>query len=99
MEKHTDRIPYRLPAHARPLPPSPPPHRVTDIAYLQRVQDWVSSHRALTAAIVAFAGTGGFLLWRERRIYHRKRRARKINGAKSEVVGRRKRLIKSTATG
>lgn len=91
-------IPYRLPEHARPLPPSPPPHRVTDIAYLQRVQDWISRNRAITAAIVAFASTGGFLLWREKRIYNRKRRARRINGAKSEVVGRRKILTKSATT-
>jgi NAD(P)-dependent dehydrogenase (short-subunit alcohol dehydrogenase family) len=41
----------------------------------------------LTAAIVAFAGTGGLLLWRERRKYYRKRRApRASNGAKKEVL-------------
>ncbi|KAF2831515.1 DUF1776-domain-containing protein [Ophiobolus disseminans] len=76
-----------LPAQARPLPPPPPPHLVTDVAYLQQVQDWISRNRALTVAIVAFAGTGGLLLWRERRKHNRKRRAKRAgNGAKTEVV-------------
>lgn len=55
--------------------------------YLQKVQDWISKNRALTAAIVAFAGTGGLLLWRERRKHNRKRRARRAtNGARLDVV-------------
>ncbi|KAH7076712.1 hypothetical protein BKA63DRAFT_602467 [Paraphoma chrysanthemicola] len=76
-----------LPTHARPPPPTPPPHSMTDPYYIQHIQDWISRNRALTAAIVAFAGTGGLLLWRERRRYNRKRRARRAsNGARQEVV-------------
>ncbi|KAH5040181.1 hypothetical protein HBI55_091680 [Parastagonospora nodorum] len=77
-----------LPARARPLPPPPtPPHHLTNIPYINRVQDWISENRALTAAVVAFAGTGGLLLWRERRNYNRKRRARRAsNGARKEVI-------------
>lgn len=75
-----------LPEKARPLPP-PPRHQIAQ-AYVQRVQDWILKNRAITAAIVAFTGTGGFLLWRERRKYNRKRRARRAsNGARREVVG------------
>jgi NAD(P)-dependent dehydrogenase (short-subunit alcohol dehydrogenase family) len=56
-------------------------------AYLHRVQDWVARNRALTAGLVAFFGTGGLMLWRERRSYSRKRRARRAsNGARKEVV-------------
>ncbi|KAF1835403.1 DUF1776-domain-containing protein [Decorospora gaudefroyi] len=77
-----------LPERARPRPhPSPAaPHLVHD-TYLHRLQDWVLRNRAITAAIVAFVGTGGFLVWRERRKYNRKRRARRAsNGARREVV-------------
>lgn len=75
-----------LPQHSRPPPPPPPPHPLTN-AYMQRLQDWVSQNRALTAAVVAFIGTGGLLLWRENKNYNRKRRARRAsNGARKEVV-------------
>ncbi|KAF1942577.1 DUF1776-domain-containing protein [Clathrospora elynae] len=75
-----------LPEHARPRPPPPPPHPITG-AYLHRLQDWVSRNRALAAAVVAFLGTGGFLIWREQKKYNRKRRARRAsNGARREVV-------------
>ncbi|KAL5121342.1 hypothetical protein ACEQ8H_000810 [Pleosporales sp. CAS-2024a] len=77
-----------LPVRARPLPPpAPPPPLLANMAYLQRAHKWVSEHRALTAAMVAFAGTGGLLLWREKRSYNRKRRApRASNGARRDVV-------------
>ncbi|KAH6638050.1 hypothetical protein C7974DRAFT_390765 [Boeremia exigua] len=77
-----------LPEYARPPPPSPPPppHGVTG-AYMERLQDWVSRNRALTAAIVAFCGTGSYMLWRQNRSHNRKRRARRAsNGARREVV-------------
>jgi len=46
----------------------------------------VYEHRAFTAALLAFMGTGGFLLF-HRRSYVRKRRARRTtNGEKKEVV-------------
>ena len=63
----------------RPPPPSP--------GYLDRVQVWISRNRAITAAIVAFLGTGTFIIWHRRRLYRQKRRARRAaNGAKSEVI-------------
>ncbi|KAF2132886.1 DUF1776-domain-containing protein [Dothidotthia symphoricarpi CBS 119687] len=76
-----------LPQQARPLPPPPPPPATVTGAYIYYLQDWVSKNRALTAAFVAFVGTGGFLVWRERKKYNRKRRARRAsNGARREVV-------------
>ncbi|OAL55870.1 DUF1776-domain-containing protein [Pyrenochaeta sp. DS3sAY3a] len=75
-----------LPQNARPLPPPPPPHPIVG-SYLDQLQDWVSRNRAITAALVAFVGTGGFLIWREKKRYNRKRRARRANnGARSEVI-------------
>lgn len=75
-----------LPEYARPPPPPPPPHQVTG-AYIERLQDWVSRNRALSAAIVAFFGTGSYMVWRQNRSHSRKRRARRAsNGARREVV-------------
>ncbi|KAF2468182.1 DUF1776-domain-containing protein [Lindgomyces ingoldianus] len=75
-----------LPEYARPAPPSPPPLPAS-ATYVHRLQDWVSRNRALTAAIAAFFGTGGYLLMRERRKHTRKRRARRAsNGARREVI-------------
>ncbi|KAF1969213.1 DUF1776-domain-containing protein [Bimuria novae-zelandiae CBS 107.79] len=74
-----------LPEYARPAPP--PPQREVSGAYIDRLQEWVSRNRALTAAVVAFLATGGVLLWRERNKSRRKRRARRAsNGARKEVV-------------
>jgi len=70
-------------------PPPPPPHALSRLppGYLERVQHWVSHNRAWTAAIIAFVGTGSFLLYRKKKTYSRKRRARRAsNGARREVV-------------
>jgi len=71
-------------------PPPPPPRRIIPAVpkgYLAKAQDWVLRHQALTAAIVAFVGTGGFLIHRRRKRYGRKRRAKRAgNGARKEVV-------------
>ncbi|KAL1657141.1 hypothetical protein SLS61_000182 [Didymella pomorum] len=75
-----------LPEYARP-PPPPPPRSNATVAYVERMQDWVSRNRALTAAIVAFFGTGSYMLWRQNRSHNRKRRARRAsNGARREVI-------------
>jgi hypothetical protein len=80
-----------LPQSARP-PPPPPPRAISRLppGYIDRVQDWVSRNRAITAAIIAFVGTGAFLIWRKKKGYNKKRRARRAtNGARREVVGMR----------
>lgn len=70
-------------------PPPPPPKIIPSIplGYLGAARAWVNDNRAISAAAVAFIGTGVFILWRQRRSYRQKRRARKgANGAKTEVV-------------
>ncbi|MCJ1414356.1 hypothetical protein MMC32_000682 [Xylographa parallela] len=71
-------------------PPPAPVRRPLPIvprSYLAQAQDWVSRNRAIVAAIVAFVGTGTFVIWRRRRAYRQKRRAKRAaNGARTEVV-------------
>jgi NAD(P)-dependent dehydrogenase (short-subunit alcohol dehydrogenase family) len=69
--------------HQPPLKSLPPP------TTLQVVQRWVSRHRALTAAAVAFLVTGsiGAFIFVKHRQSRRKRRARKsASGARIDVV-------------
>lgn len=76
--------PPRRTIHHAAIPATPAP-----VGYLEYSQDWISRHRALTAAIVAFVGTGAFvIIWRRRRRSHGgKRRARRAkNGSRTEVV-------------
>ncbi|KAK5016664.1 hypothetical protein LTR60_002300 [Cryomyces antarcticus] len=76
-----------LPEAARPLPPPRPAPVAIPLSYLGKAQDWISRNRALTAAIVAFVGTGAVLVYRMRKIHGRKRRARRAsNGARREIV-------------
>ena len=75
-----------LPKSTTPLPPPPTP-TATPMGYLESSKDWVSRHRALTAAVVCFLGTGAFLLWRRRRLDRVKRRAKRgKNGQRTDVV-------------
>ena len=79
-----------LPNSIKPKPP-PVPHRVPVVAmplgYLQATRLWVSEHRAWTAAVVAFVGTGAFIVWQRKRNDRVKRRAKRAkNGSRTEVV-------------
>ncbi|PGG95755.1 hypothetical protein GX51_08136 [Blastomyces parvus] len=61
---------------------SPPPQSLLD-----RAQAWVSRHRAWTAAIVAFVGTGALLVYGSKRFSTKKRKARRAgNGARKEII-------------
>jgi NAD(P)-dependent dehydrogenase (short-subunit alcohol dehydrogenase family) len=77
-----------LPESARPRPPPPPPTFFQQPqTYLQQIETWILRNRALSAAIVAFLGTGGFLVYHQRRSQRKRRRARRAsNGARQEVV-------------
>lgn len=78
-----------LPDSIKPVPPPPVPRRVpkAPAGYLEASKDWVSEHRAITAAVIAFVGTGAFIIWRRRRSDRAKRRAKKAkNGSRTEVV-------------
>lgn len=57
------------------------------MGFLERVQIWVSRNRAITAAIIAFVGTGAVVMYQQKKSYTRKRRARRAsNGARREVI-------------
>ncbi|KAJ5167754.1 uncharacterized protein N7482_003348 [Penicillium canariense] len=80
-------------SHQTWLPPSVRPRlRAQDMrssphGLADRVQDWLARHRALTAAIVAFVGTGCVLLYGNKKLNSKRRKARKAgNGARKEIV-------------
>lgn len=56
------------------------------MGYLKACKIWVSQHRALTAAALAFVGTGAFVLWWRRKPHVKRRVHRAKNGARTEVV-------------
>lgn len=85
----TPWLPDSIKPPRRPLRHATVPATPASVGYLECSQDWISRHRALTAAIVAFVGTGAFvIIWqRRRRSRSGKRRARRAkNGARTEVV-------------
>jgi len=78
-----------LPDYIKPLPPPPTARRGPKIppGYFESSREWVLEHRAVTAAVIAFVGTGAFIIWRRRRSDRAKRRAKKAkNGSRTEVV-------------
>jgi NAD(P)-dependent dehydrogenase (short-subunit alcohol dehydrogenase family) len=72
----------------RSLKPAPPPPILpTSAGYWSRVSDWLSRHKAVTAAVIAFVGTGSALIYYQRNVQTRRRRAKRApNGARKEVV-------------
>lgn len=75
-----------LPKSTKPLS-RPPAPMATPVGYFESSRDWVSRHRAITAAVVCFLGTGAFLIWRQRRLNRVKRRAKRgKNGQRTDVV-------------
>jgi hypothetical protein len=71
-------------------PKRPPP--VVQQSFLERTHSWASRNKAITAAVIAFVGTGAIgallLYYSQAGSAHPKRRARKArNGARKEVVG------------
>lgn len=61
--------------------------RVCPVGMLGRMQSWVSRHRALTAALVAFFGTGAVVLYYQHASRRRNRRAKRaVDGSRKEVV-------------
>ena len=76
-----DSVKPSLPPPSRPRLPTP------SGGYLEASRTWVSEHRAVTAAVVAFVGTGAFIIWKRRRSDRAKRRAKRAkNGGRMEVV-------------
>lgn len=87
--KDTFRATPWLPDSIKPRPPPPPRHRIPPVpgGYFEASRIWISEHRAVTAAVVAFVGTGAFVIWRRRRSDRAKRRAKRAkNGSRTEIV-------------
>ena len=87
--KDTFRDSPWLPDSVKPLPPPPSIRRApkTPLMFLEVSQHWISEHRAVTAAVIAFFGTGAYIIWRRRRSDRAKRRAAKArNGSRTEVI-------------
>ncbi|KAL8711262.1 MAG: hypothetical protein Q9225_007148, partial [Loekoesia sp. 1 TL-2023] len=71
----------------KPPPPPPSPAITRPVGYLEASSSWISRHRAITAAVVCFLGTGAFLIWRQRRAGRVKRRAKRAkNGQRTEIA-------------
>jgi NAD(P)-dependent dehydrogenase (short-subunit alcohol dehydrogenase family) len=76
-----------FPQSLKPPPPPPPPTLPATSGYWNRLSDWISRHKAITAAVIAFVGTGGALVYYQRNVQTRRRRAKRApNGARKEVV-------------
>ena len=84
--KDTPWLPEAIRPKASPPPPSPKSMNLPN-GYFESSRHWISEHRAVTAAVVTFIGTGVFIVWRRRRADRAKRRAKRAkNGAKIEVI-------------
>lgn len=71
----------------RPPPPPPPPVRIIALSRIQTLQIWCGEHQALTAAAVAFFGTGTAYLWFQRTSERRRRRAKRTSmGGRTQIV-------------
>ncbi|KAL8642037.1 MAG: hypothetical protein Q9228_001231 [Teloschistes exilis] len=71
----------------KPPPPPPPPFVARHVGYYEASTNWISRHRAVTAAVVCFLGTGAYMIWRQRRANRMKRRAKRAkNGQRTEVL-------------
>ena len=87
--KDTFRDSPWLPDSMKPLPPPPSIRAVRKppVGYLEASRYWISEHRAVVAAVIAFVGTGAFIIWRRRRSDRAKRRAKRArNGSRTEVI-------------
>lgn len=72
-------------------PPQRAPARRASVrippGYFQRCKTWMLEHPAVVAAVIAFAGTSAFFIWRRRRVQRMKRRAKRTSrGFKTEAV-------------
>ncbi|EME79634.1 uncharacterized protein MYCFIDRAFT_142354, partial [Pseudocercospora fijiensis CIRAD86] len=74
--------PLQLPTR-RPPPPPPPP------TTYRQIERWLSKHKALTAAIVAFAVTGSvasYIYMRSQKLHRKRRAGKSASGARTDIV-------------
>ncbi|KAK2871991.1 hypothetical protein FQN49_002647 [Arthroderma sp. PD_2] len=78
-----------IPSSIRP-PPNPkffPDVFLPPKSTFEKCQDWISENRVLAVSALAFVGTGGVLLYGQRKFHVKKRRARRAGtGARKEIV-------------
>jgi hypothetical protein len=78
-----------IPESARPKPPPKPPipSTIVPVSAYSHAQDWVQKHKVLTGTFVIGIGAAIFFAYKRRKVYCRKRRAKRAsNGARLEVV-------------
>lgn len=78
-----------IPESARPRPPPKPISaiRVVPMGLYDRVQEWVLKHKVFCGTTILGIGVATFYVYRNRRAYGKKRRAKRAsNGARLEVV-------------
>ncbi|PSK58701.1 hypothetical protein B9Z65_6716 [Elsinoe australis] len=86
-ESVADQIRDWIPRRGQFVAPPPPPRRLPPASYLSSLQTWALKHRAVSAGLVAFFGTGAVYLFLQSRSYKQRRRAKRTaNGARTEVV-------------
>ncbi|KAK3394601.1 hypothetical protein B0H63DRAFT_461392 [Podospora didyma] len=76
-----------VPESLRPRPPPPPAVVPISTSALERIQDWFSRHKILTAFIVLGTGTVVYRSYRQTVSYRKTRRARRARtGGRADVV-------------
>lgn len=71
----------------KPIPPTKPAVAIVSMSRFERVQDWVSRHKILTAVVVVTCGTVIFKGYQTSRSMRKTRRAKRArNGGRTEVV-------------
>jgi hypothetical protein len=76
-----------LPDSIRPSPPARPDVAIVSMTQFERVQDWVSRHKILTAVLIVTCGTVVFKGYQTSRYMRKTRRAKRArNGGRTEVV-------------
>lgn len=86
-ESVADQIRDWIPRRGQFAAPPPPPRRLPPVSYLSSLQTWALKHRAVSAGLVAFFGTGAVYLFLQSRSYKQRRRAKRTaHGARTEVV-------------
>ncbi|KAK7429188.1 hypothetical protein QQZ08_004198 [Neonectria magnoliae] len=76
-----------IPEVVRPKVPVPEPVVVVTLSRMEKVQDWLASHKILTGIIVVTCGTVVFQGYRTSLAYRKTRRAKRArNGGRTEVV-------------
>ncbi|TWU73936.1 hypothetical protein ED733_004474 [Metarhizium rileyi] len=76
-----------LPDYAKPSPPSEPAITILSMTWSEKVQDWVSRHKILTAVVIVTCGTVVIKGYKKSRSMRKTRRAKRArNGGRTEVV-------------